>query len=220
MIVSLAGKSGSGKDYCATVLEQLLRDSPDSYMFDTFSVQRYAYANNLKEMCYQVTGFKQHKRWYWPEYKDRIYKHLSLNNCTNEDFVQWVTKRTYSSEEALRQQMLRPRSPRWWMQNYSDFLKTIHGERYFVTLLMQQLMNESWQVNYQIITDMRYLVESVGHTVWVENPDNKLSEKHLHNSEQLTAKDCSYIIHNSYTTSSEDIQQQWKEILKDIEGTM
>lgn len=205
MLISISGLAGSGKNHIVDVLSENLLKSTCVY---------FAFADYLKELCMIITNtYTQSELWYEAALKDVPREELSIQNCNDREFKVWCVLKGYNFCES--------KSPRFWLQEYSDFIKYQHkNPDIFVDRVVDELKDYDLDRHSAIVTDTRYPAElealkKLGAiTVYVENSDLELSKKHKHSSEQLRKEDCEYVVYNSYTTSVDDLIGQWKEILK------
>lgn len=141
IIVGLHGKRGVGKD---TVADHLVSE---------YGFTKIAFADSLRECCA--------KAWDVPvetftdrETKELDNENLSISMCTDMGFI------VYSGEKLLQAGMryrVAPRSPRWILQNYADYLKKVHGELLFVTMVANKILAAKDPV---VVSDVRYDFEA------------------------------------------------------------
>jgi thymidylate kinase len=206
LLIGVGGLSGAGKNYCVNVLKDMLTEQGKT-------LKLYAFGDKVKELCAHVTNTNIHL-WYEDELKDVDCPLLAFIYCNDAEFFEYTQK----SRDACK-----PRSMRWWMQNYSDWLKIVYNHpNVFVDHIVNELEwdKKDSQPDVQIVTDVRYQseLEAVkklgGHCVYIYNPEMKLLDKHYHNSEQMVKEDFDSVILNvKHKTSLEAIKGQWEEII-------
>lgn len=211
MLIGIGGLSGVGKDHCTNVLTKLLDERGIKW-------KKYAFGDKVKELCADCTNTNL-KLWYESELKDEGCHLLAVKWCNNNEFIQHCVDMGFTIDCQ--------RSMRWWMQNYSDWLKIKFNHptvfvNYVTTYLVfdkTRLLKEL-QPEVQIVTDVRYKAEVEalgrmgGRSTYILNPEMPLSDKHKHNSELLTKLSFQHVIVNiAGKTCEEAIKQQWEEII-------
>jgi hypothetical protein len=213
LIVGLAGKARSGKNYVGNVIGN---------NFQHGKVEYFSFAYHLRELVANVTSMPI-EFWLSEDKKDKLDSDLSLSNILNKstsyekasklaDFIGWLER------NALSVQPNEARSIRWWLQYYADYIKATHGLHYFAEYLQNKIYTSSCEL--AIVTDVRFqyeieLLEDInGVVIYVHNPDNNMAVTNAtHSSEALTKENCKYVLTNVYGMSDDKILRQFLEIL-------
>lgn len=164
-IIGLHGERGAGKDTAAEALVTYA------------GFRRLSFADELRDQCFKLfkhvfdSGNPSVKDsgaadlfYYNSRDKDTPNSGLFVANTNNLKFMQWFRHKCTCAN--FDEELFRPRTARWFMQNYADFLKEENGKNYFVDRVKARIAETVDKVgpfgrNNFVVTDVRYEHEAL-----------------------------------------------------------
>ena len=140
IVIALHGARGAGKDTLADYLES------------RFGFIKIAFADALRESCAKAWGVPI-DIFTARGLKDKPNSSLLINECLDRGFYEWVVTHPETNRGTFSQQ-----TPRKILQQYSDYIKSIHG-KYYYCLKLQRLLLDNTHRNY-VVSDCRYHQEA------------------------------------------------------------
>ncbi|WP_157669323.1 hypothetical protein [Chitinibacter sp. GC72] len=140
LIIGLHGQAGAGKDTVA------------DFLVANHNFVKIAYADKLREEIAHAWGIK-------PELLiNRAQKEipqvpLEISRCQDSRFVRYILdKLSDGNEAAWYLESATPRSPRWIMQQWGDYRRSVFGEDYFLIEMANKIAELDSHV---VISDVR-----------------------------------------------------------------
>jgi len=138
-LIALTGRAGAGKDSVAATLVR--HRNYRSIAFADALRAEIAECWRIDPRMLQDPGTKE-----WP------IPALAASNCGDPRFVWHAARREHSLTE--------PRSPRWVMQQWGDFVRGLHGDGHYAEIVRRWIKRQygsGW--TRIVVTDLRFLTE-------------------------------------------------------------
>lgn len=143
LIIGLHGKRRVGKDTAA------------DYLVREHGFTKIAFADKLREECAELSDqpdlfFKDYEQYKDTDHPDLAIIFMSL--CTKWKFIAKGFA-VYCSHKFKNFDEVAPRSPRWWLQNYSDFVKQKYGADVWINKWISKVAMCDTSI---VVPDIRY----------------------------------------------------------------
>ena len=183
IVIALTGKTGVGKDTIAELLAP------------AYGFERIAFADALRrEIC---EAWRIDQGWLTDrETKEWPLPLLAVGMCSDTGFARWCMEQGESLTD--------PRSPRWTMQNWGDYMRRFNPGHYADIVARWAFRQIGVGRSRIVVTDLRYPIEldalapfsptviRVQRTTGIELPPSTAN----HSSEQYSAIPATWVLDN------------------------